>query len=116
MYSEGNVKKKIKEPFIPAERHETIRRKIISTLQGKTLSAKDISSDVRISEKEVYEHLQHIQQTIGTGRHDFMVTPALCKKCGFAFRKRDRLTKPGRCPVCHSESIREPLFSIRNSG
>jgi hypothetical protein len=33
-------------------------------------------------------------------------------KCGFIFRKRDRLKKPGRCPVCHGEHIQDPLFSI----
>jgi predicted Zn-ribbon and HTH transcriptional regulator len=107
------VKTKFKEPFIPVERQETIRQKIISLLDGKTLSAKDISVDVRVSEKEIYEHLEHIQRTINKSEHNFIVTPSECKKCGFVFRKRDRLKKPGRCPVCRSESIKEPLFSIR---
>jgi hypothetical protein len=42
-----------------------------------------------------------------------MVIPAACKKCNFVFRKRDRLKKPGRCPLCHGESIDDPLFHIR---
>lgn len=109
------MKRKSKEPFVPVERHETIRQQIISVLDGKALSAKEISENVRVSEKEVYGHLEHIQRTINKSRHDFMVTPAVCKKCGFAFRKRDRLRKPGRCPVCHGESIQDPLFSIRNN-
>jgi predicted Zn-ribbon and HTH transcriptional regulator len=107
------VKTKSKEPFIPVERQETIRREIISVLEGKTLSAKDISVDVRVSEREIYEHLEHIQRTINKSEHNFIVTPSECKKCGFVFRKRDRLKKPGKCPVCRSESIQEPLFSIR---
>jgi predicted Zn-ribbon and HTH transcriptional regulator len=107
-------KKKSKEPFIPVERRETIRQKIISLLEGKTLSAKDISADIRISEKEVYEHLEHIQRTINKGEHDFIIIPAECKKCGFVFRKRDKLKKPGKCPVCRSELIQEPFFSVRN--
>ncbi len=107
-------KKKSKEPFIPVERRETIRQKIISLLEGKTLSAKDISADIRISEKEVYEHLEHIQRTINKGEHDFIIIPAECKKCSFVFRKRDRLKKPGKCPVCRSELIREPFFSVRD--
>jgi predicted Zn-ribbon and HTH transcriptional regulator len=110
------VKKKSTEPLIPVERQETIRREIISVLVGKTLSAKDISADVRVSEKEIYEHLEHIQRTISKSEHNFIVTPAECKKCGFIFRKRDRLKKPGRCPVCRGESIQEPLFSIRKKG
>jgi len=109
------MKKKSKEPFIPVERHETIRQKIISVLEGQTLSAKDISADVRVSEKEIYEHLEHIQRTINKSKHNFIVTPAICKKCGFIFRKRDRLKKPGKCPVCRGELIQEPLFSIRKT-
>lgn len=117
------MKKKTKKPFIPTERQETVRQKIISVLEGQTLSAKEISADVRASEKEVYEHLEHIQRAINKPRpntmrrgkrvHTLIITPAECRKCGFVFRKRDRLKKPGKCPVCHSEFIQEPLFSIR---
>jgi len=110
------MKKKSKEPFIPVERHKTIRQKIISVLEGQTLSAKDISADVRISEKEIYEHLEHIRRTLNKSEHIFILAPAVCKKCGFVFRKRDRLKKPGKCPVCRSELIQEPLFSIRKTG
>ncbi len=106
------MKKKPKKPFIPAERQETIRQKIISVLEGQPLSAKGISAGVRASEKEVYGHLEHIQRTINKREHNLIVTPAECKKCGFVFRKRERLKKPGKCPVCHSELIQEPLFSI----
>jgi predicted Zn-ribbon and HTH transcriptional regulator len=105
-------KHKEKEPFVPAERHGTIRREIISVLEGRTLSAKDISAEVRISEKEVYEHLEHIQKSLTKKEHHLTVFPAECEKCGFVFKKRERLKKPGKCPVCKSEKIREPLFSV----
>jgi predicted Zn-ribbon and HTH transcriptional regulator len=104
------MKKKIKEPAIPVARQETVRQKIMSLLQGNTFSAKDISSEVGISEREVYEHLEHIQRTV---HKYFVVTASVCRKCGFVFRKRERLKKPGRCPVCRSELIQEPVFSIR---
>jgi len=107
------VKKKSKEPYVPVERQETIRQKIISLLDGKILSAKEISADVMASEKEVYEHLEHIQRTINKKEHNLIITPAVCKKCGFVFKKRDRLKKPSKCPVCRSELIQEPLFSVR---
>ena len=110
------MKKKPKEPFVPVERHETIRQKIISLLEAKTSSSKEISVEAGVSEKEVYEHLEHIQRTINKREHNFLVTPAVCKKCGFVFRKRDRLKKPGRCPVCRNEVIQEPIFSIRKTG
>ena len=109
------MKKKFKEPFVPVERQETIRQKIMSLLDGRTLSARDISIDVGVSEKEVYEHLEHIQRTINKRERNFIVTPAVCKKCGFVFRKRDRLNKPGKCPVCRNEIIQEPFFSVRKT-
>ena len=110
---EKTLKDKSKKPFIPAERQETVRQNIISVLEGQTLSAKEISAEVKASEREVYDHLEHIQRTVNKKEHNFMVTPAECRKCGFVFRKRERLKKPGKCPVCNSELIQEPLFSIR---
>jgi len=109
------VKKKFKEPFVPVERQETIRQKIMSLLDSRTLSARDISIDVGISEKEVYEHLEHIQRSINKRERNFIVTPAVCKKCGFVFRKRNRLNKPGKCPVCRNEIIQDPFFSVRKT-
>ncbi len=105
--------KKSKEPFIPDERHGTIRQEIVSALEGRTLSAKGISAEVRVSEKEVYEHLEHIHRTAHIKKQDLIVIPAECRKCGFVFRKRERLKKPGKCPVCRGELIQEPLFSIK---
>jgi predicted Zn-ribbon and HTH transcriptional regulator len=107
------VKSKFREPFIPVERHETIRQKIISLLEDKTLSVREISIEVGVSEKEVYGHLEHIQRTFSKMKNNLIVTPSACKKCGFVFRKRDRLKKPGKCPVCRNEVISEPFFSIR---
>lgn len=106
-------KKKIRKPFIPVERQETVRQQILFLLEGKTMSSKDISADIRVSEKDIYEHLEHIQRTVNKTGHNFVIIPAVCRKCGFVFRKRERLKKPGKCPVCRGESIQEPLFSIR---
>jgi predicted Zn-ribbon and HTH transcriptional regulator len=104
------------EPPIPMEMHDTVRREIIALLEQGERSAKNLSSEVRISEKEVYSHLEHIRKTMSTtGRH-LAITPAECKKCGFVFSKRERLKKPGKCPVCRGESIYEPLFSIEENG
>ncbi|MDI6744978.1 MAG: hypothetical protein QMD07_06335 [Thermodesulfovibrionales bacterium] len=109
------MKKKQKEPPVPVERHETIRHKIISVIENQTLSAKEISGNVGIPEKEVYEHLGHIQKTVNTKDAHLVITPAECTKCGFVFRKRERLKKPGKCPICRGESIHEPLFWIKKT-
>jgi predicted Zn-ribbon and HTH transcriptional regulator len=102
-----------KEPSVPAHRRETIRQEIMSVLDGRTFSAKDISAEVGVSEKDVYAHLVHIRKTLEKKSVSLMVTPAECKICGFVFRKRERLTRPGRCPVCRKQAIKEPLFTVR---
>ena len=108
--------KKDKMPFVPPERKGTIRQEIITLLEeNQFLTAKDVSAEVKIPEKEVYGHLEHIQKSLAkTGQH-LNIKPAECLKCGFIFTKRDRLKTPGRCPVCHEEHIQEPFFSITAS-
>ncbi len=106
------MKDKIKEPFVPVERYDTIRHRIISLLLEHSATARQMSATLRIPEREIYDHLEHIRRTMHTGTHHLVVQPATCEKCGFAFRKRDRLKKPGKCPICRSESITEPLFTV----
>lgn len=113
-YKRKDMKGKSKVPFIPVERRETVRQEIVSLLEGNTLSAREISAYASVSEKEVYEHLEHIRRTINKGEHNLVITPAVCKKCGFIFRKRDRLRKPGKCPVCRNGVIGDPLFSVKS--
>jgi predicted Zn-ribbon and HTH transcriptional regulator len=95
------------------EADDTVRHEIAVVLAGGPVSARDISGRVGIPEKDVYGHLEHIRETIHRSGARLDVIPAECVKCGFVFSKRERLTKPGRCPVCRSESIHAPLFSSR---
>ncbi len=106
------MKKKVNEPPVPHEMHDTIRHGLVTALTEGPLSAKELSGAIGIPEKEVYDHLEHIRKSIvSTGRH-LVVTPAECRKCGFEFSKRERLKKPSKCPVCRGESIHDPLFAI----
>lgn len=105
--------KKAREPIVPQERKGTVRQEIIALLEeNMSFTAKDISAEVRIPEKEVYGHLEHIQRSLNKNGRQLQVTPAECLKCGFVFAKRERLKTPGRCPVCHEEHIQEAYFSI----
>lgn len=101
-----------KEPFVPHERRETLRKEIIAVLERFPMTAKDISREIGIPEREVYHHLNHIKKSISKKGLALEVTPSECKNCGFVFRKRERLEKPSRCPICHKQSITEPFFSI----
>ena len=106
-------KQRPKEPYVPIEWHDTIRHEILACLRDQTLSAKELSGAVHIPEKDVYDHLEHIERSTHKTGHQLMVIPAECLKCGFVFKKRERLKKPGRCPVCKGEQIQEPLFSVK---
>ena len=107
------LKQKKKIPFVPVGRQETIRREIVSAIESKVLSAKEISGIVSIPEKAVCEHISHIQRTVNKTGRRLIVTSAECRQCGFSFKKREKLKKPGKCPICRAETIKEPLFSIR---
>lgn len=77
------------------------------------MSAKDISKAVSIMEKEVAGHLSHIGRSLSAaGNARLVVEPSECLKCGFVFKKRERLKTPSRCPVCKSEEITETRFKI----
>lgn len=89
----------------------TIRQLIKELLQEDALSSLELSQRLSVSEKEVLDHLVHIARAPGPG-YRFQLIPALCKNCGFAFKKRERLTIPSRCPICHHESIRRPRFAL----
>ena len=124
--------KKKKKESVPTERTETIRHELASFImrernsrslqpelthpsslhppsRSEALTAKELSPLVGISEKEVYPHLEHIRLSFGKR---FVVSPAVCRRCGFEFKERRRLTRPSRCPKCKGESIEEAAFSI----
>jgi len=89
----------------------TIRQAIKELLREQPLSALEISQSLSLPEKEVYDHLVHLARAPGSGCR-FRLTPAQCRKCGFVFAKRERLTSPSRCPLCRGQSIRRPRFSL----
>ena len=106
------MQKQSKESITPIERHETIRQYIVALLLDYTISAKELSNFLKIPEKDVHDHLVHIKKTMNKGSYHLVVYPAECSKCSFVFRKRDKLAKPGKCPICHCNQVIPPLFSI----
>lgn len=98
----------------PPERWATVRSDITALLEKEPATAREISGAVGIAEKEVCHHLLHIRRSLQTmgAEKAFHVIPAECPGCGFIFKKRERLTKPGRCPICHATNMEPPVFSI----
>jgi hypothetical protein len=90
----------------------TIRQEIMVLLSEGECGAKNISKIIRISEKEVYEHLEHIGRSVKSQNRKLKIIPARCLECGFVFDGRHRFTPPGRCPKCKGEHIQDPEYGI----
>lgn len=96
----------------PKDRRSTPRQELLARLGEGTFSARELSAAVGLPEKDVYAHLTHLRKSLRRSPRRLQVTPPACRKCGFVFEKRSRLTRPSRCPVCRGESISEALFSL----
>ena len=85
---------------------------IQQALGAEPLSARELSQKTGLAEREVVSHLRFLQKSLKHGAQRLQMTPPRCLDCGFVFHKRERLTRPGRCPVCRSTHLSEPLFSL----
>ncbi|MBI5579164.1 MAG: ArsR family transcriptional regulator [Deltaproteobacteria bacterium] len=90
----------------------TIRQGIISLLSEQELDARDLSQELGLKEKDIYEHLAHVARSVAASRGRFVVTPSQCLLCGYVFKDRRRLTRPGRCPQCRRSKLQNPSFRI----
>ncbi|MGH7268258.1 MAG: transcriptional regulator [Candidatus Rokuibacteriota bacterium] len=99
-------------PPPPPESQATVRAALRHALRAGPRTAHELSARVRIAEKQVAGHLEHLARSLRAGGERLRVEPARCLDCGFVFRKRDRLSRPSRCPVCRSERLDGPRFSI----
>lgn len=106
------MERRHRELEAPVERYQTIRRRIMELLTGRGMTAREISEELRIPERDVCEHLEHIRKTTNKGKLVLVVEPAVCGACHFVFRKRGRLKTPGKCPMCRSEAIQQAVFSM----
>jgi len=97
-------------PRAPAERGETVRQSIAAALRAGTLSARDISEVVRIPEREVGEHLAHLERSLAPSGERLEIEPPVCKSCGFAFEPR--VGRPSRCPKCKGERLGTAKYRI----
>ena len=91
---------------------QTIRSEITGLLRKDEYSAREISQEIGIREKEVYDHLSHISRSVASQKQKLFIVPSECLGCDYEFESRKRFRKPGRCPRCRSERISEPRYRI----
>jgi predicted Zn-ribbon and HTH transcriptional regulator len=92
---------------------QTIRHQMIELLNSGEMTAIELSQSLGIPEKEVYEHLPHISRSVNSRGKRLVIHPAVCLKCGYAFKERRRFTPPGRCPRCKESHLQRPTYKIR---
>jgi len=81
-------------------------------LEVQTMGARDLSQELGIREKDVCTHLEHIQRSVSRQGKRFEMTPCQCLSCGYVFKDRSRVGKPGRCPKCRQSHIQGATFHI----
>jgi predicted Zn-ribbon and HTH transcriptional regulator len=85
---------------------------MIVLLSEEECTARDLSQMLGIREKEVYAHLSHIACSVSSQKQRLLILPSTCLSCGYVFETRKRFAKPGRCPRCKNERIREPRYRV----
>lgn len=96
----------------PPERAQTARERLGQVLGAGPATLRQLSQGAGLSEREVLAHLLHLQKSMKSQGRRLEITPSACLDCHFVFQKRARLTRPGKCPVCRSTRLSEPLFAI----
>jgi predicted Zn-ribbon and HTH transcriptional regulator len=90
----------------------SLRQEIIRLLREGEMSARELSQILSIRERDVYDHMYHIEKTIRVSGEALFIIQSYCLKCGFTFKNRKRLSPPSRCPICKGEHIADPVFRI----
>ncbi|MGQ9653407.1 MAG: transcriptional regulator [Thermodesulfobacteriota bacterium] len=94
-----------------AKEEMTVRQRIMAALQDGPVSLREIAKDLGMKEKELLGHLPHVLRSTRPSER-VEVSPASCLSCGFVFRKRGRVSTPGKCPLCRSRRIEAPRFKV----
>ncbi|MCJ7771895.1 MAG: transcriptional regulator, partial [Desulfobacterales bacterium] len=79
---------------------KTIRQQMIDLLTEEAMGVRELSQALGIKEKEVLEHLPHIEKSVKSMNKKIVFTPSSCLACGFVFEDRKRFSRPSRCPRC----------------
>jgi transcriptional regulator len=87
------------------------RRDLVALLTTGPRTASSLARELGLHRGDMEDELRHVIRSAQAAGHRLAVEPARCKDCGFVFGE-DRLTKPGRCPVCKGGRVFEPLLRV----
>lgn len=95
------------------DRRQTIRQQIVDLLRSENMTVRDLSQAVSIPEKDVYEHLAHIDRSLKSHGEKLAGMPYICLDCGFEFDQRKKYSRPGRCPQCKNSHLQPAVYRIK---
>ena len=90
----------------------SFRRDLVKLLSQQPRSVSSIARQMGLDRDDVEDHLRHAIRSARAAGHQVIIEPAKCKQCGFTFGE-DKLSKPGKCPVCHGTRLYEAQISIK---
>jgi predicted Zn-ribbon and HTH transcriptional regulator len=99
-------------PPSPPPRATTVRGALAAALRQAPATARELSAKAGVREKDVAAHLEHLSRSLVHDGERLHVTPPSCVACGYAFRSRERLSRPSACPRCRSTRIDPAIFRI----
>lgn len=73
-----------------SDRKETVRQAIQRELEAGPCSAQDLSKLVSIREKEVAQHLEHLEKSLKHESKRLKMEAPVCLSCDFVFKERSR--------------------------
>ena len=93
-------------------RQQTVRQQVIDLLRHGDMTVRDLSQAVSITEKDVFEHLAHIDRSLKIHGEKLTGIPYTCLNCGFQFDQRKKYNRPGRCPHCKKSHLQPAVYRI----
>lgn len=93
-------------------RTQTLRQALLALLREHPRTTFELSRLARLREKDVATHLEHVARSLRHADERLVVSPAMCRGCGFVFRDRRRLTRPSGCPRCRAQTVEAPRFHV----
>jgi predicted Zn-ribbon and HTH transcriptional regulator len=90
----------------------TRRKDLLAAIHSQPRSVSWLARELGLSRRDAEEELRHALRSARAAGHQIVVVPARCRACGFTFDEQ-KLSKPGKCPVCGGTRCYEPQIALR---
>ena len=88
------------------------RKDLITLLLGNPMGVSQIAREVKEPPGQVADDLRHLLRSLKHSDYRAAIEPAPWRACGFEFSE-GKITKPSKCPECHSTWVLEPRIGIQ---